>query len=84
MNIIQFGSSWKFVTKSFPYPPFKKHKIIDLDDSTVEKEYGYYSGLDGASTDVLWNFSFNEKRRYTIQILHLDNNKTVKYIIDVI
>jgi len=84
MNIIQFGSVWKFATKIFPYPPFKNHKIIDLDGSTIEEEYGYSSGLEGASSDVLWKFSFNEKRKYTIQILHLDNNKIVNYIIDVI
>ena len=64
MNITNFGSSWEFLTKTFPYPPFKNHEIIDLDGSTVIEKYGYSSGLEGASTDILWKFSFNEKKRY--------------------
>jgi len=84
MNIIQFGSFWQFATKKFPYPPFKNHKIIDLDGATIEEEYGYSSGLEGASLNILWKFYFSEKRKYIIQIMHLDNNKIVKYIIDVI
>ena len=82
MNI-SFGSIFKFSTKTFPYPPFKNHQIIDLDGSSVIEEYGYSSGLEGASTDILWKFSFNEKKRYIIQIKHLENNEIVKYIINV-
>ncbi len=82
--LIQFGLFWKFGTKIFPYPPFKNHKIIDLDGATIEEEYGYSTRLEGASLDILWKFYFSEKRRYNIQIMHLDNNEIVKYIIDVI
>ncbi len=54
MNIIQFGSFWQFATKKFLYPPFKNHKIIDLDGASIEEEYGYSSGLEGASLDILF------------------------------
>jgi hypothetical protein len=42
-NIINFGSSWEFPTKTFPYPPFKNHEIIDLDGSTDKEIHNIHN-----------------------------------------